>query len=289
MGYAPATFRSKRMEVAKDVEEMLIKTDDYQNLSLSILLSHPKILQALRSSTSPPIAVDRLVGLASTTRNLVRSLEKGKIPRMEKNELNRQVSKILEILDKLLDRDIFPWLSTRNTPASQERERAATIIADRMCGSLSDPLIRNQQEIRQLMIIEKFLIDRGYEKKKYSSASLLKEMEPGTYSLRRNIFVGAGKKTKIPVDVVVQPKKLRKDHLPLLIEAKSAGDYANVNKRRKEEAQKMNQLRQSFSDDICYILFLGGYFNAGYLGYSASEGLDWIWEHRISDLSKFEV
>ena len=29
---------------------------------------------------------------------------------------------------------------------------------------------------------------------------------------------------------------------------------------------------------------LCGYFDSGYLGYEAAEGLDWIWEHRISDM-----
>jgi len=30
---------------------------------------------------------------------------------------------------------------------------------------------------------------------------------------------------------------------------------------------------------------LCGYFEPGYLGYEASEGIDWIWEHRINDLA----
>jgi hypothetical protein len=33
-------------------------------------------------------------------------------------------------------------------------------------------------------------------------------------------------------------------------------------------------------------LFLCGYFDSGYLGYEAAEGIDWVWEHRISDLEK---
>lgn len=71
--------------------------------------------------------------------------------------------------------------------------------------------------------------------------------------------------------------------LPLMIEAKSAGDFTNVNKRRKEEAQKMTQLRNTYGN-VVFILFLCGYFDSGYLGYEAAEGIDWIWEHRISDM-----
>ena len=73
----------------------------------------------------------------------------------------------------------------------------------------------------------------------------------------------------------------------MLIEAKSAGDLANVNKRRKEEAVKVNQLRQTYGQKVRFILFLCGYFDSGYLGYEAAEGIDWVWEHRIDDLEQF--
>ena len=32
---------------------------------------------------------------------------------------------------------------------------------------------------------------------------------------------------------------------------------------------------------------LCGYFDSGYLGYEAAEGIDWVWEHRIGDLEEF--
>ncbi len=91
----------------------------------------------------------------------------------------------------------------------------------------------------------------------------------------------------IPVDAAIKPKKAGQKKLPLLVEAKSAGDFTNVNKRRKEEAIKIMQLRRTYGKDVRYILFLCGYFDSGYLGYEAAEGIDWVWEHRIDDLSKF--
>lgn len=75
----------------------------------------------------------------------------------------------------------------------------------------------------------------------------------------------------------------------MLIEAKSAGDFTNVNKRRKEEAVKVSQLRHTYGGRIVFILFLCGYFDSGYLGYEAAEGIDWVWEHRIDDLAGFGV
>lgn len=60
-----------------------------------------------------------------------------------------------------------------------------------------------------------------------------------------------------------------------------------MNKRRKEEATKMYQLRTTYGPQIRFILFLCGYFDTGYLGYEAAEGIDWVWEHRIDDLALF--
>jgi hypothetical protein len=99
-----------------------------------------------------------------------------------------------------------------------------------------------------------------------------------------NILVGTAHKVKVPIDVVVQPEQLRKDRLPILIEAKSAGDFTNTNKRRKEEATKVHQLRETFGRSVTFVLFLCGYFGSEYLGYVAAEGIDWVWEHRIDDL-----
>jgi hypothetical protein len=74
-----------------------------------------------------------------------------------------------------------------------------------------------------------------------------------------------------------------------LVEAKSAGDFTNTNKRRKEEAIKVAQLRTTYGNTIRFVLFLCGYFDSGYLGYEAAEGIDWVWEHRIDDLEELGV
>ena len=88
---------------------------------------------------------------------------------------------------------------------------------------------------------------------------------------------------------MIQPKKAKLPHLPLLIEAKSAGDFTNVNKRRKEEAIKITQLKATYGEQVVFVLFLCGYFDAAYLGYEAAEGIDWIWEHRIEDLDQLGI
>ncbi len=115
-------------------------------------------------------------------------------------------------------------------------------------------------------------------------------MPQGTFSFRTNVPVthdGDDKSVNIPVDAVVMPKTAKAGEFPVFIEAKSAGDYTNTNKRRKEEALKMAQLRNTHGARVCFNLFLCGYFDGGYLGYEATEGIDWVWEHRIDDLALF--
>jgi hypothetical protein len=63
----------------------------------------------------------------------------------------------------------------------------------------------------------------------------------------------------------------------------------NANKRRKEEAVKISQLQQAYGNDVEFILFLCGNFDRGYLGYEAAEGIDWMWEHRITDRDQLGI
>ena len=164
-------------------------------------------------------------------------------------------------------------------------------MADRLCGAVANPIIRNAQEKRQLAAIDKWLAALGfmYENMPAGKGITYNELQPGTYSFRLNLPVEQEETVKtvnLPVDAVVMSKAAKEGELPLLIEAKSAGDFTNVNKRRKE-ATKMNQLRRTYGDNVRYILFLCGYFDSGYLGYEAAEGIDWVWEHRIDDLGEF--
>jgi type II restriction enzyme len=290
MNFAPEAFRNTRLKTTDDVLNTLSKTDYYRHISPQLLANNPEILATLRMSTCPPIAVDRLIGLAEVNANLVKQIENNKkLPaRMSKSELNSELSKICAIILKLLDKDIFPWLSCSAKIDMVEASRASTIIADRLCGSIANPIIRNAQEKRQLGLIKTWLEKRGYKQVSENEKQTLDSLKPGTFAFHFNVQVKmdtASGYVNIPIDVIIKPPNKN----PLLIEAKSAGDFTNVNKRRKEEAQKMVQLRNTYNDEIDFILFLCGYFDSGYLGYEAAEGIDWIWEHSIDDLEYYII
>lgn len=294
MKFAPRAYRDTRKKTIESVEQGLALTKDLTTITPDVIKANPGILPTLRMSTCPPLARDRLIGLADSTKNFVGCLEEGKLPRLLSKELlEEHLGKITRILSRMLDVDIFPWLEEKRKPTKEERYRSSTIVADRLCGAVAEPIVRNAQEKRQLALIEKYLTERGYKLKAHPAAIPLNEMEPGTFCFRMNVLVKPSKveaKTvKIPIDAVIQPKKAKLPHLPILIEAKSAGDFTNVNKRRKEEAIKITHLKATYGDDVEFVLFLCGYFDAAYLGYEAAEGIDWIWEHRTQDLDQLGI
>lgn len=295
MEFAPRAFRETRISTANDVEHALEITNFFQNISPAVLEIHPEVLPILRMSTCPPIARDRLVGLANVSKSLVQNMEDSESarvsPRMKREQLAIELRKITEIITKMADPDIFVWLNEKREPEEKDISRSATIVADRLCGAVADPIIRNAQEKRQLASITAFLHDRGYTEA--ATGAKFNEMQAGTFSFHTNVPVrvaeSSNETVNIPVDILILPKTATNGTLPLLIEAKSAGDFTNVNKRRKEEAAKMQQLRNTYGNSVSYNLFLCGYFDSGYLGYEAAEGIDWIWEHRINDLEQLEI
>ncbi len=294
MKFAPDAFRSTRMQTTKDVETALHSTVNMTRIDPSIIREHPDILPTLRMSACPPLAADRLIGLSGVPANLVKSLElKKRLPsRMSSEVLDLELGKITSILEKMADPDIFIWLGRHEPVKDAEIHRAATIVADRLCGAVANPIIRNAQEKRQLATIKSWLEARGYKQIQSGENLHFDTMPNGTFSFRMNVPVKLDsglKNVNIPVDAIIMPKKAKKHSLPIFFEAKSAGDFTNTNKRRKEEAVKMSQLRNTYGKKVQFNLFLCGYFDTGYLGYEAAEGLDWVWEHRIDDLALFGI
>lgn len=289
MDSAPKAFRQTRTLVTKEVEATLQVTSDLSDITTELLKKSPSSLRAFRMACCPPLAVDRLIGLAGTSSSLVKTMEKGNLPvRMADDVMKKHMDKIIVILERMLDHDIFTWLKRGEEPTEEERHRAATIVADRLTGADANPIIKNSQEKRQLEKITTYLDALGYVNKTVADTSDLSTMELGTYAYHVSVPCekADGKNINVSVDVLIQPHKPQSTGLPYLIEAKSAGDFTNTNKRRKEESDKLSHLKRTLGTDVSYMLFLNGYFDSGYLGYEAAEGIDWIWEHRMEDFDQ---
>ena len=75
MQFAPKAYRETRKKTIKSVEQGLTLTGDLTTIVTEVIKAHPGILPMLRMSTCPPLARDRLIGLADSSKNVVDTLE----------------------------------------------------------------------------------------------------------------------------------------------------------------------------------------------------------------------
>jgi hypothetical protein len=191
MEFAPKTFRATQIQATEDVKATLAVTDNLKNIQPCMLRKHPELLPTLRMSTCPPLAVDRLIGFSGATPSLIKCMEEGKkLPvRMSAVEADTQLGQIATIIDKMIDLSIFVWLGRKEPPTEIEIRRAATIVADRLSTARANPIIRNEQEKRQLAVIKTWLEARQYRQLAIGEGTRFHALPPGTFSFRMNVPV----------------------------------------------------------------------------------------------------
>ena len=238
---APKAFREQREVATVDVTDAMVRTANLTRIAAATLESHPGILPSLRMAACPPLARDRLVGLASVSKSLVLKMEKDTAlpPRMPPTELFSEPDGDRQDPHQRPRPRHLSVDRGEPDPVGDEARMATIVIADRLCGIAANPIIRNAQERRQLDLVEAWLSERRYERIPPRDPEDPAAMPPGSFSFC------------------------------------------------KEEAAKAGQLRRRLGCRARFVLFLGGYFDSGYLGYEAAEGIDWVWEHRIDDFKEF--
>jgi hypothetical protein len=285
MRFAPEAFRSTRVKTTEHVKAALLATRDLRSLDAATLKANPSALPTLRMCTAPPLAVDRLIGLAYASKNLVGRMEDGKLPMKLKDQaLDAELSKLCRVLAKLLDRDIFPWLDGAKDPTDHERDRAATIVADRLCSAVANDLVSAAWKRHELALVAEYLQSRGYrrfQKPLEGHAS----MPPGTYDFGVTLPLVMGTYDRVSCDVLIRPEHVALRVAATLLDVRSTPKPTFTSTGRGADAIKLRELRLTYGESVAYLLMLGGSFDPGYLGIQAAEGLDWVWEHRLTDLS----
>jgi hypothetical protein len=289
--FAPDAYQKARNETKAVVKQALEGSEFGRSIVPQLLQEHPDFLFVLRMMTAPPLARDRLTGLSGVPKPLVDCMENDRCvpPRMAPGVLAENLRRLGGVMTTMADPELLPWIRHNRKPTPDELAGALLVLGDRVCRAVADPIIRNAQEARQLGVLESFLVARDYKQIPNGQRVTAFEMPAKTFAFRLNVpgQDESGSSVNMPMDAVVMPANRKAG--PLLIEAKSAGDFTNVNKRRKEEATKIQQLKTAHGDKVRFILFLCGYFDENYLGYEAAAGIDWFWEHRPDDLSKFGI
>ncbi len=276
-------FSFAREQALREVQETFQATEDFRSFDAERLMARPRSLAVARMCVSPPMARDRFVGFSGANKNLVTTMErKGIIPRNARR-IGIQLEAMCDFLRPLLDAEVFCWLKDSRPPSVGEREKALIVIAERLATALYLPVLRNTQEARQKDLMRTYLEGEGFEE----SLNLPFEMRPGTFGFGRNVPVvrADGEPQNLPVDCVVSP--VRTGLALACIELKSAGDFTNVNKRRKEESDKQEALRRTYGAQTVFLLQLFGYFGRTYLGFEAAAGIDWAWDHRLNDFALY--
>ena len=99
MKFAPRAYRDTRKKTIAHVEQGLTLTKYLTRITPEVIKENPAILSTLRMCTCPPLARDRLVGLADSTKNFVGCLEEGKLPpRLSADLLEEHLEKLTRIL-----------------------------------------------------------------------------------------------------------------------------------------------------------------------------------------------
>ena len=277
---APVIFTTARARSESYAERLLGLTDDLRRIDSDLFRQWPKAVMPLRLGAAPPMARDRLVTMARLSRPVVEAMERrNQLPTSE--GAMTTTGRIGPFLAPLLDPVIFPWVADRRQPTAAERDAARFVLGDRIAQSMADPEIRNAQERRQKLLLRGYLADRGY----VESPDPQVELAARTFAMGRTLRVATedGQPQNLPIDTVLRSQVRG----PLIcLEMKSAGDFVNPNKRRKEESDKKAALTRTYGDSAILLLQLFGYFDRTYLQYEGGAGIDWTWDHRIRDLDE---
>ena len=292
--YSRAAYRQARKDAEAIVEETFNLTNALAEITTETITHAPNIIKALRMTSSPTWAKDRLSGISALpgeenqeavrTATLVNALEDNRLPQ-NRVGMNEAISRVLNHIKARIDPVLLPWLDQNREPTDAERTLAASIITDRLAQSIADPNIRNHQEKRQVEDIRQWLLQRGYREDP-TPALKHEDMQPGTFHVNLQLqgLLRNGEPKRVPIDVAVKPLDADENDLPVLIECKSAGDYANVNKRQKEEADKYQNLERAYGSKLKYALYLSGYFGEKFRETEQASGFAIIWHHRPEDL-----
>jgi hypothetical protein len=272
-------YRQAREDAVLEVESFLSRSEELRVLAPGLLLEAPALLTTMRMSTAPTLARERLAVLAQTERSVITALERGRLPaRISGSELDRSLERICDVVTAFLDPDLFPWVLPGRAPSDVERARASLVVADRRCDAVADQILRQAQRTHQQQLLSSWLCERGYRPVSAVDPDLT-SLSPGSFYLGQVTVSGPLAAGGMRADAVIQPLRART--------AKTVVIKGSVNpESARADRYPFGPTRIGREDpDLRLLLLLGGSADDAYLRAKAAEGMDWIWEHRVEDLT----
>ncbi len=273
--------RRARAKSVVDVERMLDLTSDLRTVTPEILRRNPSILATQRMSTAPPLARERLAGLARAEKSVVLALEQDRLPgRMSPSELDAQLARICRVIRGTLDPDLFSWLGSHDPPAPAQRRLAVLAVANRLCDSLARDFLRQACRRHDLGLVQRWLTDRGYSQ---GSGPLSRRDGDATFTMGPGPVALPGRPWSIAADVIIRPPEASRP--VVVLTSIHRADGPSVRRPPSEVAawsQATGRLVRS-------IHLLSGPVELPDLRSLAARGQDWIWAHRLHDLEYAHV
>lgn len=266
-------YQAARRAMIDQVREVLALTDDLRRIEPAMLRRTPSALATLRMSTAPPIARERLAGLSRTERPLLTALEQDRLPaRVSPSELEAQLARVCAVIGRLLDHDLFGWLDQERSVDESERAFAAMVVADRRCEAVGEQVLRQAERQRQAHGLTEWLAAHGYRE----HAGRMSELPTGAYLAGPRAGDGSAPSSERGVDTVVRPRAGAATRA-VVVRALPRPAPGSLTRASAEAALLA-------VDDVTVVLLIG-VADPRFLRQCAAAGQDWVWEHRLDDLS----
>lgn len=274
-------FRQHRMEEPLEMyleafderrgafEDLLETTVDLTQLADHALdiLTDPRLLDALRYISGPPVSLDDLKTLADTS----------SLSRQRLNANPELAGRLVQTVMMGVDTRRFPWLEDAREPTEQEKHSAILASAALIATQRTATARRSESKAEQERQVEEALLNANFTKvpTRPIPASLADAPQPGEFC--REASLGSRK-----ADLIVGLW----DRRVLAIECKVSNSATNSIKRLKNDAAaKAEQWRREFGElQVVPSAVLSGVYALPHLVEAQRRGLTLFWAHNLTQM-----
>jgi hypothetical protein len=181
---------------------------------------------------------------------------------------------VCAVLSQLLDRELFGWLDQGRPAATTERRFAATLVADRRCEAIGEQILRQAERQRQAGALMRWLDKAGYQ----DHPGPPTELPRGGYLVGPVGVEGINVLGERLVNAVIRPASGAGNGRLVVVKAVPRTAASSASGTTSAHAAQLRTNR------VVTVLLIG-VADRKFLHQVASAGLDWVWEHRLDDLS----